>query len=161
MVLGMTQGIKGFFAFLSAPVLGALSDRNGRKYYLLLTVGATCAPLPFLLLDNMWFYVVVVALSGTCAVTFSIVFAYVSDVTEMEDRSAAFGQVRSSSLTRTNAPHISSHTHLGPPQFLRSLSLPARLALSCTEAFAFHTSIDCCCLRSRLWIRSFLLRDTA
>lgn len=31
LVLGLTQGIKGFLAFLSAPVLGALSDRNGRK----------------------------------------------------------------------------------------------------------------------------------
>ncbi|EGD72587.1 hypothetical protein PTSG_04322 [Salpingoeca rosetta] len=93
MVLGLTQGLKGFLSFLSAPVLGALSDTSGRKRFLLLAVGATCLPLPFLLIANLWWHVLVVAFSGVFAVTFSIVFAYVSDVTNEEERSAAFGQV--------------------------------------------------------------------
>ena len=38
-------------------------------------------------------YFVVTALSGTFAVTFSIVFAYVADITSKEDRSAAYGLV--------------------------------------------------------------------
>ena len=38
-------------------------------------------------------YFVVTALSGTFAVTFSIVFAYVADITTKEDRSAAYGLV--------------------------------------------------------------------
>ena len=33
------------------------------------------------------------SISGIFAVTFSVVFAYVSDVTEVADRSAAFGLV--------------------------------------------------------------------
>ena len=93
LVLGLTQGLKGFLSFLSAPLLGAMSDKYGRKPFLLLTVACTCLPLPFLLLNNLWWHIVAVAVSGAFAVTFSIVFAYVSDVTTVEERSAAFGQV--------------------------------------------------------------------
>jgi MFS family permease len=93
LVLGLTQGLKGFLSFLSAPLLGAMSDKYGRKPFLLLTVACTCLPLPFLLLNNLWWHIVAVAVSGAFAVTFSIVFAYVSDVTTAEERSAAFGQV--------------------------------------------------------------------
>ena len=94
LVLGLTQGLKGFLSFLSAPLLGSMSDKYGRKPFLLLTVACTCLPLPFLLFHNLWLHVIAVAASGAFAVTFSIVFAYVSDVTTAEERSAAFGQVR-------------------------------------------------------------------
>lgn len=93
LVLGLMQGVKGLLSFLSAPLIGALSDSWGRKPFLLLTVGCTCLPLPFLFVSNLWWHVSIVAVSGAFAVTFSVVFAYVSDVTEPEDRSAAFGAV--------------------------------------------------------------------
>eukprot|EP00035_Acanthoeca_spectabilis_P025375 m.458165 g.458165 ORF g.458165 m.458165 type:complete len:495 (+) comp21435_c0_seq1:288-1772(+) len=92
-VVGVMQGLKGFLSFLTAPMIGALSDVWGRKTFLLVTVGATCLPLAFLLVSNLWWHVVVSILSGPFAVTFSIVFAYVSDVTDEETRSSAFGQV--------------------------------------------------------------------
>mmetsp|Transcript_35181 Transcript_35181/g.92056 ORF Transcript_35181/g.92056 Transcript_35181/m.92056 type:complete len:501 (+) Transcript_35181:205-1707(+) len=92
-VVGVMQGLKGFFSFLTAPMVGALSDVMGRRVFLLVTVGATCLPLAFLLVSNLWWHVVASILSGPFAVTFSIVFAYVSDVTDEETRSAAFGQV--------------------------------------------------------------------
>lgn len=87
------QGLKGFLSFLTAPMIGALSDVWGRRVFLLVTVGATCLPLAFLLFSNLWWHVVASVLSGPFAVTFSIVFAYVSDVTDEHTRSAAFGQV--------------------------------------------------------------------
>lgn len=93
LVLGLMQGLKGLLAFLSAPLIGALSDLWGRKPFLLLTVGCTCLPLPFLLVSNMWWHVIAVAVSGAFAVTFSVVFAYVSDVTLSTERSSAYGQV--------------------------------------------------------------------
>ena len=34
-----------------------------------------------------------ISISGIFAVTFSVVFAYVADITEEEDRSAAYGLV--------------------------------------------------------------------
>ncbi|KAL1415666.1 hypothetical protein MTO96_029086 [Rhipicephalus appendiculatus] len=43
---GLIMGIKGFLSFLSAPLVGALSDVWGRKFFLLVTVFFTCAPIP-------------------------------------------------------------------------------------------------------------------
>uniref|UniRef100_A0A673G4T5 Major facilitator superfamily (MFS) profile domain-containing protein n=1 Tax=Sinocyclocheilus rhinocerous TaxID=307959 RepID=A0A673G4T5_9TELE len=42
---GLVQGVKGFLSFMSAPLIGALSDVWGRKSFLLLTVFFTCAPI--------------------------------------------------------------------------------------------------------------------
>ncbi|NXA57956.1 MF14C protein, partial [Mohoua ochrocephala] len=45
---GLIQGVKGFLSFLSAPLIGALSDAWGRKSFLLLTVFFTCVPIPLM-----------------------------------------------------------------------------------------------------------------
>ena len=42
---------------------------------------------------NSWWYFATISISGAFAVTFSVVFAYVADVTEEADRSAAYGLV--------------------------------------------------------------------
>jgi len=89
---GLIMGIKGLLSFLSAPLIGALSDIWGRKFFLLVTVFFTCAPIPLMKI-NHWWYFAMLSISGVFAVTFSVVFAYVSDVTEEADRSAAFGLV--------------------------------------------------------------------
>lgn len=89
---GLIVGIKGFLSFLSAPLIGALSDVWGRKSFLLVTVFFTCAPIPLMKI-NTWWYFAMISISGVCAVTFSVVFAYVADVTDEQDRSAAYGLV--------------------------------------------------------------------
>merc|ERR1719471_968578 len=89
---GLILGIKGLLSFLSAPLIGALSDIWGRKFFLLVTVFFTCAPIPLMKI-NHWWYFAMLSISGIFAVTFSVVFAYVSDVTEEGERSAAFGLV--------------------------------------------------------------------
>lgn len=89
---GLIVGIKGFLSFLSAPLVGALSDVWGRKFFLLLTVFFTCAPIPLMKI-NTWWYFAMISISGVFAVTFSVVFAYVADVTEEDERSAAYGLV--------------------------------------------------------------------
>ena len=45
---GLILGIKGILSFLSAPLIGALSDIWGRKFFLLVTVFFTCAPIPLM-----------------------------------------------------------------------------------------------------------------
>lgn len=45
---GIIMGIKGFLSFLSAPLIGALSDIYGRKLFLLITAFFTCVPIPFI-----------------------------------------------------------------------------------------------------------------
>jgi len=89
---GLILGIKGILSFLSAPLIGALSDIWGRKFFLLVTVFFTCAPIPLMKI-NHWWYFAMLSISGVFAVTFSVVFAYVSDVTEVAERSSAFGLV--------------------------------------------------------------------
>lgn len=89
---GLVMGIKGILSFLSAPLIGALSDIWGRKFFLLVTVFFTCAPIPWMTINTWWFFAMI-SISGVFAVTFSVVFAYVADVTTVEDRSRAYGLV--------------------------------------------------------------------
>ena len=48
MMNGVIMAIKGFLSFLSAPLLGSLSDVWGRKLFLLITAFFTCVPIPFI-----------------------------------------------------------------------------------------------------------------
>lgn len=89
---GLVMGIKGILSFLSAPLIGALSDIWGRKFFLLITVFFTCAPIPLMTINTWWFFAMI-SISGIFAVTFSVVFAYVADVTTLEQRSRAYGLV--------------------------------------------------------------------
>ncbi|KAH9498467.1 Hippocampus abundant transcript-like protein 1 [Bulinus truncatus] len=89
---GLIQGVKGLLSFLSAPLIGALSDVWGRKPFLLLTVGFTCAPIPLMRLSP-WWYFAMLSISGVFSVTFSVIFAYVADVTSEDERSSAYGLV--------------------------------------------------------------------
>ncbi|KAM6944537.1 LOW QUALITY PROTEIN: hippocampus abundant transcript-like protein 1 [Lycodopsis pacificus] len=89
---GLVHGVKGFLSFLSAPLIGALSDIWGRKSFLLMTVFFTCAPIPFMRISP-WWYFALISISGIFAVTFSVIFAYVADITEEHERSTAYGLV--------------------------------------------------------------------
>lgn len=90
---GLIHGVKGLLSFLSAPLIGALSDVWGRKSFLLLTVFFTCAPIPLMKISP-WWYFAVISMSGVFAVTFSVIFAYVADITQEHERSTAYGLVR-------------------------------------------------------------------
>ena len=83
---------QGILSFLSAPLIGALSDVWGRKFFLLVTVFFTCVPIPLMSINHWWFFAMI-SISGVFAVTFSVVFAYVADVTEEHERSFAYGLV--------------------------------------------------------------------
>ncbi|KAM9500240.1 MFSD14 family MFS transporter [Clarias gariepinus] len=89
---GLIHGVKGLLSFLSAPLIGALSDVWGRKSFLLLTVFFTCAPIPLMKISP-WWYFAVISVSGVFAVTFSVIFAYVADITQEHERSTAYGLV--------------------------------------------------------------------
>ncbi|XP_055024799.1 hippocampus abundant transcript 1 protein isoform X1 [Misgurnus anguillicaudatus] len=89
---GLIQGVKGFLSFMSAPLIGALSDVWGRKSFLFLTVCFTCAPIP-LMIFSPWSFFALMSVSGLFSVTFSVIFAYVADITEEEERSTAYGLV--------------------------------------------------------------------
>lgn len=89
---GLIQGVKGLLSFMSAPLIGALSDVWGRRSFLLVTVFFTCAPIPLMRLSP-WWYFAMISVSGAFSVTFSVIFAYVADVTAEHERSTAYGLV--------------------------------------------------------------------
>lgn len=92
MMNGVIMAVKGFLSFLSAPLIGSLSDVWGRKMFLLVTAFFTCLPIPFLLW-NSTVYFVALTLSGIFSIIFSVAFAYVSDVTDEASRSLGYGMV--------------------------------------------------------------------
>ena len=83
-----------FMNFLFGPMLGALSDRFGRRPVLLASI-ATLS-IDFLIMgfaNSIWLLFLGRALSGISGATYSTANAYLADVTEPENRGKAFGMV--------------------------------------------------------------------
>ena len=81
-----------FMQFFSAPIMGALSDRYGRRPVLL--VSAFGLGLDYVLLalaPNLTWLFVGRIITGITAASFSTAQAYMADVTTPENRSAAYG----------------------------------------------------------------------
>lgn len=106
---GLIQGLKGILSFLSAPLIGAMTDIYGRKVFLLITVFFTCLPIPLIAINPMWYFAMI-SISGLFAVTFSVVFAYVADVTDETNRTTAYGLVSATfAASLITSPAIGSY----------------------------------------------------
>jgi MFS transporter, DHA1 family, tetracycline resistance protein len=82
----------GLASFVSSPILGALSDRFGRRPILLL--GFTGMAISFFVTaaaHALWVLVVVRLFSGAMQANISVANAYVADITPPEDRARRFG----------------------------------------------------------------------
>ena len=100
-VMGAAECIRGILAFVACPLFGRLSDVWGRKSCLFLTVAGTLGPVCSLAVwpqqegedvSRMDVFVVLLALSGMFSSTFTLTFAYISDVVKDRDgRVAAYG----------------------------------------------------------------------
>lgn len=78
--------------FLCAPILGALSDRFGRRPVLLISLlGSGIDYFAQALTPSLWFLFVTRALNGVSGSSMSVCNAYIADVTPPEKRAAAFG----------------------------------------------------------------------
>jgi hypothetical protein len=122
----------GFAQFICAPLLGALSDRFGRRPVLLIsTFGlgvdflfmAFAPTLPLLLIGRV--------ISGATAASFATAHAYVADIVPREERAAAFGRLvdqprlsdraRAGRLARRDRPQAALSG--GGPRHPRQLAL--------------------------------------
>ncbi|HEU6454661.1 MAG TPA: TCR/Tet family MFS transporter [Roseateles sp.] len=91
LMLTLAFGVANFFG---SPVLGALSDRFGRRPVLL--IGFAGLGLSFFvtaMAPALWVLVVVRLFSGAMQANIAIANAYVADITPPQDRAKRFGQL--------------------------------------------------------------------
>jgi MFS transporter, DHA1 family, tetracycline resistance protein len=90
-VVAFAFGIANFFG---SPVLGALSDRYGRRPVLLLGFGGLC--LSFFvtaMATALWMLIVVRLFSGAMQANIAVANAYVADISTREERAKRFGML--------------------------------------------------------------------
>jgi DHA1 family tetracycline resistance protein-like MFS transporter len=84
----------GFANFIASPILGALSDRYGRRPVLL--IGFSGMALSFFvtaLATSLWMLAAVRLVSGSTQANIAVANAYVSDITAPADRAKRFGML--------------------------------------------------------------------
>lgn len=92
--VGLFGTIWALMQFICAPVLGSLSDRYGRRPVLLLSIAGLGLDYIFMALaPTLGWLLVGRVVSGMTASGFATASAYIADVTEPENRAAAFGIV--------------------------------------------------------------------
>src|SRR6185295_9815900 len=80
--------------FICAPFIGALSDHFGRRPLLLITVAGLA--LHYFLIavaPSIWVLLFARLLGGVTGASFSVVNAYLADISPPEDRAKSFGKV--------------------------------------------------------------------
>jgi DHA1 family tetracycline resistance protein-like MFS transporter len=80
--------------FVFSPIVGALSDRFGRRPVLLLSLTAFAVDMLLLaVVERLWLFIVIRAVAGIFAATFSTTSAYVADVTPPARRGQRFAMI--------------------------------------------------------------------
>ena len=94
LVYGLFGTIWALMQFIFMPVLGALSDRYGRRPVVLLSnLGLGLDYILMALAPTLWLLFVGRVISGITAASFSVASAYIADITAPEKRAAAFGLI--------------------------------------------------------------------
>lgn len=89
---GLFGTVWALMQFVFAPVLGALSDRFGRRPVILLScLGLGLDYILMALAPTLWWLFVGRVISGITAASFPTAGAYIADVTPPEKRAASFG----------------------------------------------------------------------
>ncbi len=90
--VGLMMSIYGLCAFIAAPVLGAVSDRYGRRPVLLISLaGSALGYVVFGIGGAMWVLFAGRIIEGLTAGNISTLYALVADVTPPQDRGRFYG----------------------------------------------------------------------
>jgi MFS transporter, DHA1 family, tetracycline resistance protein len=93
-VYGLLVSLYAVMQFFCAPVLGALSDRFGRRPVILLALlGLGCDYILLSFAPSIWWLVVGRIVAGAFGATFTPAGAYIADVSPPEKRAANFGLI--------------------------------------------------------------------
>src|SRR5215510_8487048 len=94
LVIGLLSTVYSICQFLAVPVLGALSDRYGRRPVLLVSfLGSALGYLVFGIGGALWVLFLGRIIDGLTGANFSILAAYIGDTTTPEERGKLFGQL--------------------------------------------------------------------
>src|SRR5947199_285245 len=93
-MLGIFGTVWALMQFLFSPMMGALSDRFGRRPVILISnIGLGLDYILMALAPSLWWLFVGRVISGITAASISTGFAYVADVTPADQRAARFGML--------------------------------------------------------------------
>jgi len=92
--IGLLGAMYPIFQFIGAPILGRLSDRYGRRPILMISIAGTI--LGFIVLataQSLWILFLSRALDGITGGNISVAQAYISDITDAEERGKSLGMI--------------------------------------------------------------------
>ena len=91
---GVLVVVYGLMQFFCAPLLGALSDRFGRRPVILASIfGLGLHYLLLAVAPSLWFMLIARVIGGITGASFSVANAYASDVSSTEGRAKSFGLI--------------------------------------------------------------------
>lgn len=90
--MGVMIALYAVMQFIFAPLLGALSDRLGRRPVLLISLaGAVASYLCLTFAGDLWMLLAGRAIAGLTSANMSVAMAYITDITPVEGRARRFG----------------------------------------------------------------------
>ena len=89
---GLFMTVFALMQFLFSPILGALSDRYGRRPILLLSIaGLGVSYAGMAMATSIWQLLLIRLVSGATSANIATAFAYIADVTPADRRAGAYG----------------------------------------------------------------------
>jgi DHA1 family tetracycline resistance protein-like MFS transporter len=93
-MVGLFATVWALMQFIFAPIMGALSDRYGRRRVILISnFGLGLDFILMALAPSLWFLFAGTLISGITAASFAAAQAYIADVTPPEKRASTYGMI--------------------------------------------------------------------